>query len=88
MHNVALNFHPVFIPFNQLLGAIWDCGFWICCIALLYQFLLNQSAWCNIKIFSSDAKDQIWVINTGSHVFRAEQLVDEINGVPVGFDIP
>jgi hypothetical protein len=25
----GFNFHPVFIPLNQLLAAIWDCGFWI-----------------------------------------------------------
>jgi len=27
-HNVALNFHPIFIPLNQLFGAILDFGFW------------------------------------------------------------
>jgi len=26
IHNVPFNFHPVFIPFNQLLGAILDFG--------------------------------------------------------------
>jgi hypothetical protein len=26
--NVALNFYPIFIPLNQLFGAILDFGFW------------------------------------------------------------
>ena len=25
-HNVAFNFHPIFIPFNQLFGVILDFG--------------------------------------------------------------
>jgi hypothetical protein len=45
------NFHPVFIPLNQLLGAILDCGFWIA--DLLYRFalsfLLNRPAEADIK---------------------------------------
>ena len=27
-HYVALSFHPIFIPLNQLFGAILDFGFW------------------------------------------------------------
>jgi len=41
-HNVALNFHPIFIALNQLFEAILDFGLWICCIALLNHFLLNR----------------------------------------------
>jgi hypothetical protein len=33
------NFDPVFIPLNQLLGAILDFGFWIA--DLLYRFALS-----------------------------------------------
>jgi hypothetical protein len=56
-YNVALYFHPIFILLNQPFGAILDFGFliaasgpWghkglrsggICCIALLYHFILN-----------------------------------------------
>ena len=28
-HDVALNFHAIFIPLNQLFGAILHFGFWI-----------------------------------------------------------
>jgi hypothetical protein len=28
-HNVAVNFHPILIPLNQLFGAILDFEFWI-----------------------------------------------------------
>jgi hypothetical protein len=28
VHNAALNFHPIFIPFNQLFVPILDFGFW------------------------------------------------------------
>jgi hypothetical protein len=38
-HNVALSFHPIFIPLNQLFGAILDFGFWIA--DLLYRFALS-----------------------------------------------
>jgi hypothetical protein len=38
-HNVALNFHPIFIPLNQLFGAILDFEFWI--VDLLYRFALS-----------------------------------------------
>ena len=37
-HNMALTFIQIFIPFNQLLESILDCGLRICCIALLYRF--------------------------------------------------
>lgn len=40
MHTVALNFHPIFISFNQLFEEILDFGLRICCIALLYHFFL------------------------------------------------
>jgi len=54
-HNVTLNFHPIFIPFNQLFGTILDFGLRpegaimtygpeglrIYCIALRYHYLLN-----------------------------------------------
>jgi hypothetical protein len=36
---VALNFHPFFIPLNQLFKAILDLGFWIA--DLLYRFALS-----------------------------------------------
>jgi hypothetical protein len=36
---VALNFHPFFIPLNQLFKAILDMGFWIA--DLLYRFALS-----------------------------------------------
>jgi hypothetical protein len=39
MHNAALNFHTVFIPLNQLLGAILDFGFWIA--DMLYRSALS-----------------------------------------------
>ena len=38
-HNVALNFHPIFILLNRLFGAILDFGFWIA--DLLYLFDLS-----------------------------------------------
>jgi hypothetical protein len=38
-HNLALNFQPVFIPFNQPLRAILDFEFWI--VDLLYRFALS-----------------------------------------------
>jgi hypothetical protein len=38
-HNVAFNFHPIFIPLNQLFGGILDFGFWIA--DLLYRFALS-----------------------------------------------
>jgi hypothetical protein len=38
-HDVALAFHPIFIPFNQLFGAILDFGFWIA--DLLYRSALS-----------------------------------------------
>ena len=38
-HIVALSFHPIFIPLNQLLGTIIDLGFWIA--DLLYRFALS-----------------------------------------------
>ena len=38
-HDAALNFYPIFIPLNQLVGTILDFGLRICCIALLYHFL-------------------------------------------------
>jgi len=41
-HYVALSFHPIFIPLNQLFGAILDFGLRICCIALLDQFYNNR----------------------------------------------
>jgi hypothetical protein len=37
-HDMALSFHPIFIPLNQLFGAILDFGFWIA--DLLYRFAL------------------------------------------------
>jgi hypothetical protein len=40
-HNVALNFHPIFIPLNQLVGEILDLGLWIA--DLLYRFALSIS---------------------------------------------
>jgi hypothetical protein len=36
---VILNFHPFFIPLNQLIEAILDLGFWIA--DLLYRFALS-----------------------------------------------
>jgi hypothetical protein len=27
-HNVAINFHPIFIPLNQAFGEILNFGFW------------------------------------------------------------
>jgi hypothetical protein len=36
---VTLNFHPFFIPLNQLFEAILDLGFWIA--DLLYRFALS-----------------------------------------------
>jgi hypothetical protein len=39
-HNVALSFHPNFIPLNQFVGAILDFGFWIA--DLLYRFALSS----------------------------------------------
>jgi len=38
-YNPALNLHPIFIPLNQLFGAILDFGFWIA--DLLYRFALS-----------------------------------------------
>ena len=38
-NNVALSFHPIFIPLNQLFGEILDFGFWIA--DLLYRFALS-----------------------------------------------
>jgi hypothetical protein len=38
-HNVALNFHPIFIPLIQIYEAILDLGFWIA--DLLYRFALS-----------------------------------------------
>jgi hypothetical protein len=38
-HNLALSFHPIFIPLNQLFGVILDLGFWIA--DLLYRFALS-----------------------------------------------
>jgi len=38
-HNVALNFHPIFIPLNLLFEAILDLGYWIA--ELLYRFALS-----------------------------------------------
>jgi hypothetical protein len=38
-HNVALNFHPIFIPLNHIFEAILDLGFWIA--DLLYRFALS-----------------------------------------------
>jgi len=35
-HNAAFSFHPIFIPLNQLFGAILDFEFWIA--DLLYRF--------------------------------------------------
>jgi hypothetical protein len=35
-HDVAFNFHPIFISLNQLVKEILDFGFWIA--DLLYRF--------------------------------------------------
>jgi len=35
-HDAAFNFHPTFIPLNQLFWAVLDLGFWIA--DLLYRF--------------------------------------------------
>jgi len=40
-HEVAFNFHSIFISLNQLFEAILDFGLLISCIALLYHSLLN-----------------------------------------------
>jgi hypothetical protein len=37
--NATLNFHPIFIPLDQLSWAILDLGFWIA--DLLYRFALS-----------------------------------------------
>ena len=38
-HNVALNFHPIFVPLNQPFEVILDFRFWIA--DLLYRFALS-----------------------------------------------
>jgi hypothetical protein len=38
-HNVALNFHPIFVPLNQPFEGILDFRFWIA--DLLYRFALS-----------------------------------------------
>jgi hypothetical protein len=38
-HNMALNFHPIFIQLDQLFGVILDFGFGIA--DLLYRFTLS-----------------------------------------------
>jgi len=38
-HDVAINFYPIFIPLNQLVGTILDFKFWIA--DLLYRFALS-----------------------------------------------
>jgi len=40
-HNVALNFHSIFVPLNQIFGIILDFEFWIA--DLLYRFALSFS---------------------------------------------
>jgi len=40
-HDVAFNFHSIFISFNQLVEEFLYFGLLISCIALLYHFLLN-----------------------------------------------
>ena len=35
-HNVALTFHPIFIPLNQFLGAILDFGFVVSLCSVIF----------------------------------------------------
>jgi hypothetical protein len=39
---LALNFHPVFIPLNQLLGAILNFKFWILELRLSFYYKLIE----------------------------------------------